>query len=88
MEPFQRPTLAPQFLREVLVQESGLVAYGVQSPLELPGHLATERWQYLTEHLHVFTQLAAEGQLLVAKLLLSLGFHRWSASSSLSMGQR
>jgi tetratricopeptide (TPR) repeat protein len=72
---FNVQRLLPSSFREALVQESGLVAYGVQSPLELPRHLATERWQYLTEHLQAFTQLAPKGQLLVAKLLLSLGFH-------------
>ena len=67
--------LMPQSFRKLLIQEAKLPQYDVEDPIHLPPELATQRWLYMTEQLGAFDQLPANRQFLIARLLLSLGFH-------------
>lgn len=48
--------LNPSF-RDVLIQETGMSDYGVETPLDLPEHLRTDRWQKLCEAILCFDTL-------------------------------
>lgn len=67
--------LMPSSFRHQLTREIRLPQYNVQDPRELPADLASERWHYLNDQVNAFNRLSPKGQILTARLLLSLGFH-------------
>ncbi|MGW4795160.1 hypothetical protein ACWEPC_22395 [Nonomuraea sp. NPDC004297] len=71
-------THPPVRLREILVKEIGLPAYGIRLAAELPERLRTDRWRVLLEHIAAAARsrgLTMEQRLRLATLLNTLGLY-------------
>lgn len=66
--------LMPPAFRRNLVRESGLTAFAVSHPAELPERLRTPDWQTLCDWLTEFTTFDTERQHLIAAVVFRLGF--------------
>lgn len=65
----------PPSFRESLVRETGLNAYNVRTPTDLPEAYWTERWEVLCQHLREWAELQPVVQAQGLKLLNSLCFY-------------
>jgi tetratricopeptide (TPR) repeat protein len=63
--------------RKTLTDDCRLPQYDVASPGELADELRTERWRLLCRSLRDYAHLPPHLQVIVVRLLLGLGFHRF-----------
>jgi tetratricopeptide (TPR) repeat protein len=62
--------------RKSLLEETGLLQYKVDNPLELANELQTERWKQLCDYLIHYQELKPVSKLLVMNLVRSLSLHQ------------
>lgn len=64
------------YFRESLLEETGMVQYRVNNPLQLANELRTERWNKLCDYLTHYQELQPATRLRVMNLLRSLCLHQ------------
>jgi tetratricopeptide (TPR) repeat protein len=62
--------------RKSILEETGLLQYNVDNPLQLPNELRTERWNQLCDYLIHYQDLKPVSKRLVMNLVRSLSLHQ------------
>lgn len=70
----------PPAFRDNLIEQAGWTEYEGLSPVSVPRHLRSERWQSLCDQVEAFDRLAEVQQLVTANLLFSLGYYELTST--------